>query len=204
MVGDAVSVRVPRIDRAATDLHRLPCIVAAQHGDKHFQYRLQCKYGLLESSYPESELEAFGGALQMSNIHDWKDLPVVSLREAARSANPSNAFYGAVCHCKKGCSGKQCSCRKAGKPCSTKCHSGRSCVNCHDSNPEREPMVKRIKIDHTESDSELCMASPAKSVDSNLPSPAQQSPVYIGSSPPSPSPPSDWWVTDLFLKVEDK
>ena len=108
-VGDAVSVQIPRIDRAATDLHRLPCIVVARHGNKHFQYRLLCKYGLLESSYPESKLEAFAGAQQMRYIHDWEEAPVVSLREAAKSANPSNAFYGAVCHCKKGCSGKQCS-----------------------------------------------------------------------------------------------
>ena len=201
-VGDAVSVQIPRIDRAATDLHRLPCTVVARHGNKHFQYRLLCKYGLLESSYPESELEAFAGAQQMRYIQDWEEAPVVSLHEAAKSANPSNAFYGAVCHCKKGCSGKHCSCRKAGKPCSTRCHSGRSCVNCRDSNAPREP--KRIKIDHTDSDSELCMSLPVKSVDWTPSAPAKQFPVYIGSSSPSPLPPplSDWWVNDL--KAEDK
>ena len=130
------------------------------------------------------------------------EAPVVSLREAAKSANPSNAFYGAVCHSKKGCSGKQCSCRKAGNPCSTKCHSGRSCVNCCDFNPGRE--LKRIKIDHTDLNSELFTSSPAKSVDSTPPFPAKQFPVYIGSSSPSPPPPpSDWWVNNL-LKAEDK
>jgi len=139
-VGDTVSVRVPRIDRAATDLHRLPCIVVERCGNIHFLYRLQCKYGVLQSSYPESELEAHGGALQIHvGIHDWEKAPVVSLREAAKSANPCNAYYGTLCNCKKGCSGKQCSCRKAGKPCSTRCHSGRSCTNCRDADPGSEP-----------------------------------------------------------------
>ena len=30
--GDIVSLRIPRIDRAATDLHRLPCIVVQRVG----------------------------------------------------------------------------------------------------------------------------------------------------------------------------
>ena len=97
-VGDAVSVQMPRIDRAATGLHRLPCIVVARYGNKHFQYRLLCKYGLLESFYPESELKAFAGAQQMRYIHDWEEAPVVSLREAAtvgvKKRSPFNPYYG--------------------------------------------------------------------------------------------------------------
>ena len=147
-----VSVRVPRIDRAATDLHCLPFIVVACDRNKHFQYQLQCKYSVLERSYRESDLEASAGEQQYGNIQDWEKAPVVRIREAAKSANPSNAYYGAACHCKKGCSGNQCSYRKAGKPCSTRRHSGRSCVNCRDSNPEREPM--RIKNNSTDSGSD--------------------------------------------------
>ena len=208
-------MRVPRIDRAATDLHRLPCIVVARHGNKQFQYRLQCKYGVLDTSYRESELEAYAGDQQFGNIQDWEEAPVVSLREAAKSANPSNAYYGAACHCRKGCSGNQCSCRKAGKPCSTRCHSGRSCVNCRDSNPEREPM--RMKISSTDSGSEISAPNlqpkrtKISSTDSDSeigispePSPAKQSPISIRSSSFSPPPPSDWWVKDLLLKPEDK
>ena len=88
-VGDAVSVRIPRIDRAATDLHHLPCIVVARHRNKHFQYRLQCKYGLLKNSHPESKLEAFAGAQQMSNIHNWEEAPVVSLHEELSQLIPA-------------------------------------------------------------------------------------------------------------------
>ena len=177
-----------------TSLYR--CCMAREQA---FPVLVAVQVWFTESSYPESKLKAFAGAQQMRYIHDWEEAPVVSLREAAKSANPSNAFYGAVCHCKKGCSGKQCSC--SGKPCSTRCHSGRSCVNCRDSNAPREP--KRIKINHTDSDSELCISLPVKSVDWTPSAPAKQFPVYIGSSFPSPPPPlSNWWVNDL--KAEDK
>ena len=157
-VGDFVSVRIPRIDRAATDLHRLPCVIVECQGKKHFLYRLRCNIGVLESSYPGSELEVYGGALQVG-VHDWKNAPKVSLREASKLANPYNAYYGASCNCKKGCIGKRCSCVKAGKPCSTRCHSGKSCTNCRDGNPGKEP--KQHKSDTTESSCEL--PSPAKS-----------------------------------------
>ena len=40
-VGDFVSIKVPRIDRTSTDLHRLPCIVVQRLGSKHFLYRLR-------------------------------------------------------------------------------------------------------------------------------------------------------------------
>ena len=74
--------------------------VLLNHGNVHFLYQLRCKYVVLESSYPKSELEAYGGALQI-DIHDWKKAPVVSLCEAAKSANPCNAYYGAPCNCKR-------------------------------------------------------------------------------------------------------
>ena len=36
----------------------------------------------------------------------WQSIPKISLREAAKNANPSNAFYGTSCNCKTGCHGK--------------------------------------------------------------------------------------------------
>ena len=47
-VGDAVSVRVPKIDRATTDVRRLPCMIVERRGTKQFRYQLQSKYGPLE------------------------------------------------------------------------------------------------------------------------------------------------------------
>ena len=129
--GDIVALRIPRIDRAATDMHRLTCVVVQRHGKKHFLYRLQCEYGLLNSCYPGSELEAHSGSLQLQ-VQDWRCAPRVTLREAAKRANPKNTYYGSFCSCKGDCSGKKCSCKQARKPCSTRCHSGRSCVNHRD------------------------------------------------------------------------
>ena len=105
----------------------------------------------------------------------------------------------------KGCSGKQCSCRKAGKPCSTRCHSGRSCTNCRDANPGSES--KRFKADTTDLDSELCESQssnsePQSPTKSDLSKP---SPIYIRSPSPSETPPpSNEWVKDLHLSAEDK
>lgn len=57
-VGDKVALRIPRIDRSTTDLHRRPCMVIQCHGKKCFTYQLQCEYGILSATYPSSELEA--------------------------------------------------------------------------------------------------------------------------------------------------
>ena len=103
-----------KIDRATTDVRRLPCMIVERRGTKQFRYQLQSKYGVLQDFYPGGELEAYGSTLEVGSI---QDAPVLSLREAAKSANPSNAYYGSTCNCKKGCGGKQCSCKKAGKLC---------------------------------------------------------------------------------------
>ena len=39
--GNFVSVRIPRIDRASTDSHRLPCVVVERLGKVHHLYRLR-------------------------------------------------------------------------------------------------------------------------------------------------------------------
>ena len=39
--GNFVSVRIPRIDRASTDRHRLPCVVVERLGKVHHLYRLR-------------------------------------------------------------------------------------------------------------------------------------------------------------------
>lgn len=131
-VGDVVTVRIPRIDRAATDSHRLPCVIVQKLGKKQFKYRLQCEFGVLDVTYPANELEVYGGLVKVDS-KPWQSVPKISLREAAKNANPSNAFYGTSCCCKTGCHGKKCSCRKEGKPCTVRCHSGISCTNQSDS-----------------------------------------------------------------------
>lgn len=129
--GDVVSLRIPRIDRAATDLHRLPCVVRERLGKKHFLYRLQCEHGILNTCYPGGDLEAHTGNVNLTSNSTEK----LSLREAAKKANPCNTYYGNSCTCKGDCSTLKCSCLKAQQPCSTRCHSGRSCKNNRDCVP---------------------------------------------------------------------
>ena len=53
-VGDAVSVRVPKLDCAATDLRQLSRIITEHCEAKQFRYQIQSKYGVLENFYPAS------------------------------------------------------------------------------------------------------------------------------------------------------
>lgn len=188
-VGDTVALRIPRIDRAATDMHRLPCIIIQQQGKKYFLYRLRCKFGVLSTLYPASELEEYRGPEQLE-VHGWEIAPKIGLREAAKRANPANTYYGTSCHCKKGCHGKQCSCRRAKKPCSTRCHSGKACSNCQLNAPPSLDTSPSLN------------APPSLDASPSLDIPPQ-SPICIDDSCPSP-PPTQWWVRELQLQCSDK
>ena len=188
-VGDVVAQRIPRIERAATDLHCLPCIVVQRQGKKCFLYQLRCKFGVPGTLYPTSELEVYNGAQQLE-VHGW---------EAAKKANPENAYYGKSYNCKKGCHSKLCSCRQAGKPCSTRCHMGKACTNCWDANPPSPSLLDT-------NPPSLLDTNPPSPIDTNPPSPIDTnppsslplnhnlpSPIHIDDSCPSP-PPIQWWV----------
>ena len=133
-VGNLVSVRIPKIDRARTDIRRLPCIVVQKTGKKHIFYRLRCVHGVLKSCYQESDLELYPSGDSSSNdsslkVDGWKEENRITLREASMRQNPCNKFYGDKCSCKKGCSSRRCGCVMKGKPCSSHCHGGRPCQN---------------------------------------------------------------------------
>ena len=77
-IGDYVSVRIPRIDRASTDLQRLPCVVVGIIGKAQQLYRLRCKDGVLKSCLPASELELYEGKFKSDGWGDKR----ITLREA--------------------------------------------------------------------------------------------------------------------------
>ena len=130
--GEFVSVCIPRIDRTSTDSLCLPCIIVEHLGSKFFLYRLRCADGVLKLCCSEGELEPFEGQLNIS-MEGWEQAPVLSLREAAKLFNPNNEFHSSICHCKTKCGTQRCACRLKGVPCSSKCHGGKPCVNCHTS-----------------------------------------------------------------------
>ena len=124
-VGDYVSARIPRADRASTDLQRFPCLVIGIVGKTQELYRLRCRDGVLKSCLLASELEVFAGTFKSE---EWGD-NMITLREAAKLQTPWNTFTTNICNCNGGCLTRRCSCRKKGTDCSTHCHHGKCCTN---------------------------------------------------------------------------
>ncbi|KAL5486832.1 hypothetical protein EMCRGX_G019367, partial [Ephydatia muelleri] len=77
-VGDCVTVRIPRIDRASTDPNRLPCIIVQVIGTARAMYRLRCKSGVLNKCYSACDLELFEGNYNLS-VKGWERSTRVSL-----------------------------------------------------------------------------------------------------------------------------
>ena len=77
-VGDNVSIRIPRIDRANTDLQRLPCIVVEIVGKACTMYCLCCKVGVLNACYGAGDLELFTGSFEFE-VEGWRTMSVIYL-----------------------------------------------------------------------------------------------------------------------------
>ena len=124
-VGDRVSLGIPKLDRTSTDLPRLPCVVIAVHGEKVLSYSLATEFGRLEQRFRAGDLMTYTGTV------DAKQEPVLSVREAAKLANPENKFLKSSCNCRTGCKTSRCSCRANKIACSTHCHQSSACTNSH-------------------------------------------------------------------------
>ena len=128
-VGEYASVRIPRIDRTATDLQRLPCIIVEVIGKAQSMYRLRCKHGVISTCFHAGDLEPFSGTYNIP-VEGWQDETRITLREAARQQSPWNSFTKNRCNCKPGtCDTRRCYCKKRGIECSTHCHKGEACNN---------------------------------------------------------------------------
>ena len=127
-IGDNVSIRIPRRDRASTDLRCIPCVVVAISGLNRHLYRLCTKHGVLKDCLSESELEHFSGKVDVG-MGGWESDAHLSLRELAIRHNPKNAYYGNSCSCKSGCRSSWCSCKQVNKVCTKRYHSGLPCSN---------------------------------------------------------------------------
>ena len=65
-----VSVRIPRFDRANTDLQRLPWIIVEIVGKACTMYRLCYKIGVLNTCYGAGDLELFTGSFEFATQED--------------------------------------------------------------------------------------------------------------------------------------
>ena len=109
-VGEYVSVLVPQIDRASTDLQWLPCVVVEVIRKARVVYRLRCKFGVLKVCYDVGELEVYSGSYDIP-VEGWKEAAEVSLRKAARQCAPRNVFTGNKCNCSGDCDSQRCPCK---------------------------------------------------------------------------------------------
>ena len=121
-IGDNVSVNVPKNERTATDLPRVPGKVI-KVCEKAGLYEVGTKFGLLKSKLRAGDLQRY-----TDNV-DCDSSRVVSLQECCRLTNAHNKFVKKSCKCKSGCKSKNCSCVSNGIDCSTHCHPGEVCQN---------------------------------------------------------------------------
>ena len=129
LVGENVSLRIPRIDRTCSDMLCLPCVIVQISGEHHSLYRLRCSSGVLQRCYRADDLEPFKGDYSIP-VDGWEVQPIVTLKEAASKQSPWNSFTANKCNCKPGtCESCRCRCKKNEIECSSHCHKGDHCKN---------------------------------------------------------------------------
>ena len=122
-VGEYVGLRVDKVDRTNTDPKILPCVVIER---KEEQAKLACVFGILNQWWSLDVLigiSAVPKELLEIKIDDMSEISMIS----ASKLYVRGAVNGVCCSCKSGCRNKQCSCRRNGIFCSTKCHKILSC-----------------------------------------------------------------------------
>ena len=121
-VGENVSVNVPKNERVATDLPRIPGVITKVY-EKSDLYEVGTKYGIFKSKIRAGDLQRYTDRIACDSTK------VVSLHECCRLTNPHNKFVKKPCKCKGGCKNKSCSCVANGIRCSTHCHPSVVCHN---------------------------------------------------------------------------
>jgi hypothetical protein len=139
-IGEVVHVPLKDMDKAKVDTGNLTGVIV-QVDKGRSQARVAVKSGLLKSWYVYHRLgrmTGIGNNVELNGLTDalanWKTMSVISEREAARNESMvgGQGKGDVTCNCKGACNTNQCSCRKAGRICSSACHRNNfKCVN-HD------------------------------------------------------------------------
>ena len=112
-IGDNVVVYVSKKEKADSNTKNIPCVIIDKSSGMQPNYKLLCKYGVINKRVPGSKLRLFPGDVQCEPPH-----LKISLREASRKYSSTSIF----CHCKKSCSNSQCKCYNSSIKCSSRCH----------------------------------------------------------------------------------
>jgi len=106
---------------------------------RHSTCRIAVKHGLLHRAYIYHAVKTVDPASNNMDLHDlrdafdnWRSLPKLTERAAARFISSVGGQGMIHCMCRGECNTNSCSCKKAGRQCSSRCHRNNSrCKNKH-------------------------------------------------------------------------
>jgi hypothetical protein len=137
--GDVVLVPLDDVDRTKVDGGNI-CDIVVTIDKKKSTCRVAVKKGLLHRAYVYHKLKPVPEASNNRNVldlqdafKDWRSLPKISEREAARFVSSVGGQGIIHCNCRGSCVTSSCTCRKAGRLSSSRCHrNSKKCKNMHD------------------------------------------------------------------------
>ena len=123
-IGDNVLVPIPDVDKGRVEFRNIKGIVTGDLGNGCFT--IGTPEGTLKQPYTRNQfIPTTAELLKPTDVKE----NLVSLREVANKVSLCGGQGYDRCNCTTGCSSNRCSCKKAGKLCSSKCHHSLSCTN---------------------------------------------------------------------------
>ena len=137
--GDVVLVPLDDVDRTKVDGGNL-CGVVVSINKVNSSCRVAVAHGLLHRAYVYHKLKVLPKAsndIDLNNLRDaynnYRSLPKLTEREAARYVSSVGGQGIIHCNCRTDCTKNSCSCKKANRLCSSRCHrNNNKCKNKHD------------------------------------------------------------------------
>ena len=133
MLGDIVLVPLNEVDRTKVDGGNLVGVIVSINKDKS-TCRVAVKRGVLKRAYSHHNLRIVPDASNNRKVMDleeaftdWRSLPSITEREAARHVSSVGGQGMVKCNCKGECTSNSCACKKAGRLCSSRCHRNNKC-----------------------------------------------------------------------------
>jgi len=132
-LGDVVLVPLDGVDRTKVDGGNLVGVIVSINKDKS-TCRVAVKRGVLRRAYSHHNIRIVPEASnnrQIMELEDaftnWRSLPQITEREAARHESSVGGQGMVKCNCKGECTSNSCACKKAGRLCSSRCHRNNKC-----------------------------------------------------------------------------
>ncbi len=138
-LGEVILIPLDDVNCTKVDGANLASVVVSINKDK-LTCRVAVKKGLLYRAYvyhvlkPVPEASNNLDATDLRDAYDnWRSLPKVTGREAAHFISLVGGQGVIHCNCRGSCTTNSCSCKKAGRLCSSHCHrNSQCCKNTHD------------------------------------------------------------------------